>query len=271
MSNELTAQDGIPDAQKHELAVTAERRELAERNAIIKAIADPDTPADRLEMLLKFRESERGEAVRREKEGARRSYYAAMSQAQQAMKPIQAKLKNTQTKSLYADFHAVDDEIRAAYTEAGLSVSAGSEKSELGNDYMYVFIDVMHEGGHAERYGDDFPIDNKGMQGSVNKTLIHGRQSTKTYARRYLLMDVFNLAIAKLDTDGNSPVKTITDEQVKELDALIRSIHPDEDALNRTLKFAACATLPEMQANMFARAKAELVKLYHKYDGVNES
>jgi hypothetical protein len=45
----------------------------------------------------------------------------------------------------------------------------------------------------------------KGIKGNEMMTLTHATASSDSYARRYLLKDIFNVAIGEGDTDGNNP------------------------------------------------------------------
>ncbi len=49
------------------------------------------------------------------------------------------------------------------------------------------------------------PADGKGAKGGDVMTKTHAVGAAKSYGKRYLLKDIFNIAIGEEDTDGNVP------------------------------------------------------------------
>lgn len=126
----------------------------------------------------------------------------------QAMNAIQAEigrvrpdLLNPQTSSKYASYQALDKEIRPIYTRNGMSLSF-SEEDCPKPDHVRI-ICYVSKGLHTRVYRKDMPVDNKGIKGTVMMTPTHATASADSYGRRYLLKDIFNIAIGEGDNDGN--------------------------------------------------------------------
>lgn len=253
----------LPSAEGPAALVKHEATNLTPMDLISAAMENGIDP-NHLEKLLALQERWDENERRKAEHQAEIAYNQAMAECQAAIQPVKAKLKNTQTNSIYADLTAIDDAIRPVYTSHGFSISEGSSKSDI-EDNVYVYIDVLHRDGHSKRYGDDFPLDGAGIKGTVNKTAIHAKASTKTYARRYLITGVFNIAIARHDRDGNDSDQPISEKHVGILRALINSCHPDENAEGRALKFAQVETLEEIPSRMFLTVKQKLTELAEKY------
>jgi hypothetical protein len=59
----------------------------------------------------------------------------------------------------------------------------------------------------VRRYHVDMPADGKGAKGGDVMTKTHATASALTYAKRYLLLQIFALAIGESDDDGNAAGK----------------------------------------------------------------
>jgi len=231
---------------------------------LIQAALESGCDTERLEKLMELQERWNAGEERKESRAAELSYNKAMSECQSAIQPVVAKLRNTQTNSLYADLVAVDEAIRPHYTHYGFSLSAGTEKSSKENN-VHVYIDVLHKAGHCRRYGDDFPLDDAGIKGTVNKTQIQAHASTTSYARRYIEMGIFNVTVTRLDQDGNVPVRCINESQVAKLNTIMETIHPDDDAMGALLRWAGIDSLDKLPADRFRTAKQTLEAKAAKY------
>lgn len=182
---------------------------------IIERLAkDPSFDVDKMERLINMHE--------RAKAGnARTEYDDAMSHAQEEMKRIKVDKDNSQTKSKYASYGALDRAIRPIYAKNGFALSFNTADTAAA-DMVRVLCTVSHRGGHREEYKLDMPTDGKGPQGAAVMTKTHATGSAITYAKRYLAGMVFNLAIGN-DDDGNAAgdrAKNWTDAAIQELNAL---------------------------------------------------
>lgn len=125
----------------------------------------------------------------------------AMHRCQEKMKRISTDMENPQTHSRYASFAQIDRAIRPIYTAEGISLSF-SDGEPLGADMMRI-ICYVSRGGYTRMYSKNMPIVTVGPQGKAVMTPTHATGSAGSYAKRYLVKDIFNLAIGEDDDDGN--------------------------------------------------------------------
>lgn len=135
----------------------------------------------------------------------------AMNAVQAEIGRIAPDLNNPQTSSKYASYKALDKALRPAYTKYGLSLSF-SEEDCPKPDHVRI-ICYVSKGLHTRIYRKDMPVVTKGIKGNDMMTLTHATASSDSYARRYLLKDIFNVAIGEGDTDGNISKRKPEDEQ----------------------------------------------------------
>lgn len=222
---------------------------VSQNEALIRMIQEaainPEIDLDRMERLFEMRE-------RIMAKEAETLFFRAMAAAQAQIKPVIKNQKNTHTKSEYADLEAVSEAIQPIITEHGFSLTF-SEGECPKQGHMRVICEVMHVDGHSKTYHGDVPIDAAGSQGKTNKTATQAYGSTKTYGRRYLKCDIFDVAIKGQDNDGNRaevPTK-ITPDQLKELQNLINRAGSDTVRICNHYKIEA---LPDMNTRDFNHA-----------------
>jgi hypothetical protein len=201
----------------------APAQELSMVSMIERIAMDPTIPLDRLERMLEMKE--RMEDRQREDEArqAQKAFFVAMSAAQAEIKPVARTQTNGHTKSKYADIEAISDAIQPIITKQGFALTFSEEECPKPN-HMRVVCDVMHVEGHCRTYRGDVPIDAAGSQGKANKNATQAYGSTKSYGRRYLKLDIFDVPVKGKDTDGNTPEAEpaqISPEQLAELQGLI--------------------------------------------------
>jgi hypothetical protein len=163
---------------------------------LIERVArDPTIDIDKLDRLLIMRERENARI-------AEQAFSAALAEAQTEMLPVVADSLNSQTRSRYASYAALDRAVRPIYTRHGFGLSFNTDDAP-GVEQARVICDVCHSGGHARRYRIDMPVDGKGARGGDVMTKTHAMGSGISYGMRYLLRMIFNLAI-DTDDDGDA-------------------------------------------------------------------
>jgi hypothetical protein len=126
----------------------------------------------------------------------------AMNAVQSELGRIAPNLENTQTSSKYASYAALDKVIRPIYTKHGFSLSFDSGESPAGTVIAFCF--VSHSAGHTRKYQSPaMPLPVQGPKGNAVMTQTHGTGAAMSYAMRYLLKFIFNIAIGSDDDDGN--------------------------------------------------------------------
>lgn len=136
-------------------------------------------------------------------EAAETAFNEAMNACQSEMTPIATDAVNPQTRSKYATYGKLDGKLRPIYTRHGFSISFNEGKSDKP-DHVLV-IAYVSRAGHTRLYQADMPADGKGAKGGDVMTKTHAVGAAKSYGKRYLLKDIFNIAIGEEDTDGNDP------------------------------------------------------------------
>ena len=204
---------------------------------------------DKLEKLLALQE-------RFEANEARKIFARDFAIAQANILPVVKNKYNQQTKSKYADLSDVIETTQPIYTKEGFSVTFDEGESPLP-EHTRILADVIHHAGHTRSYHYDVPLDGKGIQGNANMTKIHGKASSTSYGRRYLMCMIWNIPTS--DNDGNTiAVEVITEKQLHELRDMIieKGIETKTGKLCAILKVETLETLP---AKDFDRAK-QLIK-----------
>jgi len=191
---------------------------------------------------------------------ASQAFAAAMAACNRDMPAIARKAENRQTNSTYAKHEAICQAIKPVYSKHGFSLMFYEGKAEDPKE-VRIMCDIVHELGHKEVRYIDLPPDIAGMQGNRNKTDIHGKGSTFSYGRRYLTLLIFDLATYD-DDDGNraggkQAPKTITEEQVKSIEALITELGVDKAAF---LKAGHLEKLEDLPASKYTNT----IKLLEK-------
>lgn len=216
---------------------------------IERAAANPEVNIDKMERLLAMRE-------RMEEREAKKAYNSAMRVAQEEMATIHQDMANTQTRSRYASYAALDKVIRPIYTKHGFSVEfdTGDDAPE---NHVRVICEVSHQDGFSKKRHFDIPADGKGAKGGDVMTKTHAAMSAVSYGRRGLLKMVFNLSEGE-DDDGNAAggePKKITDEQADELAQLCEAVGADKIKFCR---FYGIEGFGEIVASEFENAKAAI-------------
>lgn len=219
-------------------------------SVIERAARDPSIDIDKMERLLAMQEK----IFERNAEGA---FNVAMTAAQAEMGPISADATNPQTRSMYASYAKLDKRVRPIYTRHGFALSFDEGKSERP-DYVMVLCHVSHTAGHSRIYKAEMPADGKGAKGGDVMTKTHAVGAAKSYGKRYLLKDIFNIAVGEEDTDGNEALPVITEKQVADLEALV-SEHGGNR--NRLLKFLKLRSFAELPAVNFEATVAQIKSL----------
>lgn len=217
-------------------------------SVIADAASNPDCDVEKMRALLEMRrELERDEA--------KRVYAEAMNRVQERIKPISADASNSQTKSKYASYFALDKALRPIYTTFGFSLNFNTDDCPLP-EHVRVTCDVSHNGGHSHRHQIDMPADGKGAKGGDVMTKTHAMGSAVTYGKRYLLGMIFNIAIGT-DDDGNAAGdEPIGEEQVAELIAIADERGVDKAEYCKRYKIGGIA---EISKANFAKAKTAML------------
>jgi hypothetical protein len=207
---------------------------------------NPEVSPDKLERLLAIQE--RVNAKRAEDD-----FNIAMSAAQSEMGPVSTDASNPQTHSRYATYGKLDRALRPIYTRHGFALSFGEEETPKA-EHVRVVCYVTHRGGFTRVYHRDMPADGKGAKGGDVMTKTHASGAAQSYAMRYLLRGIFNVAVGEEDSDGNLQQRgpTITDAQVADLEALMDEVGIVGERKAKAMQVWQVAKLDEILVKNYA-------------------
>lgn len=209
-------------------SVAIERANDAQPTNLLQLAIMQGAAIDTIERLAKLQREER-------EYQAMVDFDEALSRCQSRMKRIAADMTNPQTHSKYASYAALDRAIRPEYVAEGFSVSY-SEAEGSTAEYI-TMLAFLTRAGHTRTYRKGMPIDTKGPKGNDVMTKTHAAGSGGSYAKRYLLKDIFNLAIGEDDIDGNGPEAVVPVGQM-DTDEFDYHLHRIESAKEMTNLFS---------------------------------
>jgi hypothetical protein len=224
-------------------------------NLIERAARDPSVDLDKLAKLIELRD-------RMEAKDAERAFDDAMAQVQSQMRPIAADCDNSQTRSRYASYAALDRVLRPIYTAAGFTLSFNTGDAPL-ESYVRILCRVSH-GGCSREHHIDMPADGKGAKGGDVMTKTHATGSAISYGMRYLLKMIFNISVGDDDGNGAGDIgPVISQVQLQQLISLADEVGADKIRLCKYLKIEALAHLP---ASRFTQAMDALKSKRKNHD-----
>lgn len=186
----------------------ASQTETAAVLSMIERLAkDPSVDIDRVERMMTLHREMRAER-------AREAYNIAMAAVQARLPQVKRDAANKETHSRYARLETIAAAVDPIIAEAGLSLSYGTEPSALPNHYRVVC--TVSLGAHERRFELDTPADGAGFKGTANKTAVQAMGSTLSYARRYLKLMIFDIALTNEDNDGNGVRDMVPDHRIEQ-------------------------------------------------------
>lgn len=228
--------------KQQEQAITPINDSATILQVIERSAADPNVDVGKMERLLAVWE-------KMDAKQAEMAFNAAMVGAQSKMKAVSADAVNPQTRSKYASYAGLDKALRPVYTDAGFSPSFDTADSPL-EQHVRVVCYLSHSNGFSRTYHVDMPADGKGAKGGDVMTKTHAAGAAMSYGMRYLLKMMFNVAVGEDDTDGNTPIQKISQEQAEEIrNKLEDNAIPLTNFLEWLEKVIKCKTIEDINMN----------------------
>jgi hypothetical protein len=180
---------------------------------------------------------------------ARQAYFAALAGFQAEVPPIRKtqavrfdERPGAKIAYYYARLSDIEKVVRPIALNWGLSWSFDSEYDE---GELRVTCKVVHIDGHEETASFAAP---SAKQAKMN--VIQAAGSTRSYAKRYALIDALGLSIAEDDDDGRASgaegsTEPITTSQLADLTALIQEVGADKEKFYAWLRVDMLADLPQ--------------------------
>ncbi len=152
---------------------------------------------------------------------AERAFNKSMADLQREIPVIARGAQAHNTK--YARLEDLDSKIKPIYTKLGFSVVF--DTFSKGDEVIVYVAEVRHIDGFSKTASVKLPDDTSG-----NKNNVQSKGSAMSYARRYLLMMIFNIVTCDEDDDGNLGENyLITDSQADALNSLLDKTESDRD------------------------------------------
>lgn len=210
-------------------------------------------PIDTVERLVAMMERERTHQ-------SNVGFDEALNRCQQKMERISADANNPQTHSRYATYAKLDRVLRPIYTAEGFSISFGEEDCPTPGKTR--FVAYVSRSGITRPYRKDLTASTKGPKGNDVMTPIHAEGAADSYARRYLLKGIFNVAIGEDDTDGVTPASILTtDEQAIRLQEWADALRQCDDLAQLKNIFADAY---KYAASVGAHEKSRMAGVYNE-------
>jgi hypothetical protein len=174
--------------------------------AISRAASDPAMDVGKMERLFAMHQ----EMVRMQAESA---FNDAIVECQREVGRVASNAENSQTRSRYATYAALDKALRPIYSKHGISISYDTAESEKPD--TIIVLAYASKGAYTRTYRASMPCDGKGAKGGDVMTKTHAMGAAISYGSRYLLKAIFNIAIGEEDKDGNDVTAELLPENRK--------------------------------------------------------
>ena len=209
---------------------------------LIALAVEKGSDLEKLEKVLALHE-------RWEERQAKKAFISEMVGVQKEISPVVKRLKNEQTHSVYAALDDIIKQTKETYTAHGFSISFYEGETSKA-EHIRICADVSHSLGHRETYHYDIPLDGKGIKGNVNMTAIHGKGSSTSYARRYLMCMIWNIPTGD-DNDGQTSETYITDQQVHVIADMVIATKAN---MGKFLQYVGAESLEKIPASQYKKA-----------------
>ncbi|MGF7158129.1 ERF family protein [Bartonella heixiaziensis] len=217
--------------ETHHLAI---EQTVMER--ILNKALENDVGIDRLQRLLDLRDQE----IKRQNY---QKFVRDLSAMQTECQDIEKNSTNTHTNSKYATLDQYIDAVKDALATYNFALFSRIKSQTATN--VTIEITLSHPSGNQISTEGTFPIDSTGGKNSIQSV-----GSTLTYARRYLLGMLLNVASKEDDTDGQTQAKEddtnnqkVSSKQIKQIEELIKQTESDK---NKLLSYAKVEKLTDM-------------------------
>lgn len=194
---------GPVDAQIEVSSGNGQLKQPEDDDIFIRMIRDPAISADKIQVFYEIWKDKKSEERKEQAEQARLAFFRDKALMQAEMPIVPRTMPNPNTGKNYSPLEVVWALCAEVWVKFGFSVSFDVETQT--NGWLRVSCIVNHKDGHEVVYhAGDAPSDDKGIKGSVNKSVVQGNQSTVTYVKRGVLCNAMGIVTKDEDDDGNS-------------------------------------------------------------------
>jgi ERF superfamily len=187
---------------------------------LMQALADPNIPADKLEVIVKMRREVLADQARE----AFMEHFAAFSrdlpQVERDGTVELVKDGNVLGRYAFTTIENMDTVLRPRLAEHGFAISFSS----VDNKDSVTITGTLSGWGWERSSTYTFPPDT-----GPGRNALQARGSTRRYAKRYIVDDLCNVVRKGKDDDAKGAREALIDAtQIKELVALIKATNTDE-------------------------------------------
>lgn len=217
-------------------------------SVITRFASDPNFDVVKLEKLMDLNE-------RMLNRSAKEAFAADFVRMKPMLPKVVRTKSNNQTKSMYAPLDDINQTVDPILAQYGFGTSAKIVSQT--DKTVTVKAELWHSGGHTEETTITMPLDDRGIAGTVNKTLPHAISSSITYIKRIAICALLNISTGD-DRDGNtSDDSVLPNDKAVEIDLLIRESGADRQ---KFLDYMGVDDVRKIQARNYAKAKGMLLK-----------
>jgi len=186
-------------------------------DVIARAVMDPAVDVTKMERILAMKE-------RMDADQRKQAFKAAMARLQAKMPQVQKDgriVVKGQERSRYARIEDIDLTVKPLLAEEGFAFSFNTESKDPNN--LLISAELSHRDGYSEMKSLLLPIDKSDFRSNVQSI-----GSTVSYGKRQLIKMHLNLVERGEDDDGQGGSKLITEDQSKDLEAMITEVGADK-------------------------------------------
>jgi hypothetical protein len=203
----------VDDVVKYEKELPAESL----LDVIARAVSDPRVDVEKMERILVMKE-------RMDADQRKQAFKAAMARLQAKLPQVQKDgriVVKGQERSRYARIEDIDLAVKPLLAEEGFAFSFNTESKDPNN--LLISAELSHRDGYSEMKSLLLPIDKSDFRSNVQSI-----GSTVSYGKRQLIKMHLNLVERGEDDDGQGGSKLISEDQAKDLEAMITEVGADK-------------------------------------------
>jgi hypothetical protein len=211
---------------------------------LMQALADPNIPADKLEVIVKMRREVLSDQAREAFMEHFAAFSAELPQVDRDGTVTLEKDGRTMGRYNFTTIEAMDTILRPLLAKHGFAISFGSVDNKDG-----VTVTGTLSGWGWERSSTyTLPPDN-----GPGRNAMQARGSSRRYAKRYITDDIVNIVRKGKDDDARGALEALIDAtQIKELTDLLKSTQTIEVAFLTTMVTGA-ETLHDIRQRDYPR------------------
>jgi hypothetical protein len=211
---------------------------------LMQALADPNIPADKLEVIAKMRREVLADQAREAFQQHFAEFSAELPHVERDGTVTLEKDGRTMGRYNFTTIEAMDTILRPLLAKHGFAISFGS----IDNKESVTITGTLSGWGWERTSTYTLPPDN-----GPGRNAMQARGSSRRYAKRYITDDLVNIVRKGKDDDARGAMEALIDAtQIKELTDLLKSTQTIEAAFLTTMVSGA-ETLHDIRQRDFPR------------------